>query len=683
MQNRAYSVLQIKSINEDMRIIRGTATTPEPDRMGDIVEPLGVSFKNPLPLLWQHKHDQPVGEVRFDKPTKKGIEFTAKLAKSDTPGTLKDRLDEAWESIKIGLVKAVSIGFKAIEFSFLKETDGIHFLKTEVWELSLVTIPANTQANISAIKAVDSEALAASGHESAELERPQRKRPGVAGKQATRLEPKMKTIAEQIAAVEAKRAANCARMDELMAKAAEDGRVLESAEEEEYDTLKQENKNLDNHLTRLRDHAERMKETAKPAGQENEGEEQAASPAAAAAASGGALALREHQRTLAGSAIKFVKPKIEPGTIFVRLAMALMAGKGDLTRTREWVKSMPWNDQTPEVGKILETDPTRLAYELQQRAAIGVGTTIDATWASPLIAYTQAAAEFAEFLRPATIIGRIPGLRRVPFNIQVPRMTAGASVGWVGENAPKPVSSEAFDTITLRWAKAAGIVVLTQELMRFSNPAAEALVRADLSRAMAQFLDAQFVDPTVAAVTNVSPASITNGVTAVTPTGTTASAFRADVKTLLAPLLTANIPLDSGVWIMHTSLAISLSLMQNSLGQQVFPGMTKTGGTLLGFPVIASTNVPATGGSPADGYALIFAIADEIMLADDGNTVIDASDQASIQMDTAPDSPPSASTPVVSFWQMNFVGLRAERWINWQKRRTQAVQYMAGTKYAE
>ena len=111
--------------------------------------------------------------------------------------------------------------------------------------------------------------------------------------------------------------------------------------------------------------------------------------------------------------------------------------------------------------------------------------------------------------------------------------------------------------------------------------------------------------------------------------------------------------------------------------------MTKTGGTLLGFPVIASTNVPATGGSPADGYALIFAIADEIMLADDGNTVIDASDQASIQMDTAPDSPPSASTPVVSFWQMNFVGLRAERWINWQKRRTQAVQYMAGTKYAE
>ncbi|HEY0725146.1 MAG TPA: hypothetical protein VGD41_14335, partial [Pyrinomonadaceae bacterium] len=124
MQNRAYSMLQIKSIDEDLRVIRGTATTPTPDILGDVIEPLGVEFKNPLKLLWQHKHDQPIGEVRFDKPTKKGIEFTAKLAKTDTPGTLKARLDEAWESVKLGLVSAVSIGFKALEYSFMKETDG-------------------------------------------------------------------------------------------------------------------------------------------------------------------------------------------------------------------------------------------------------------------------------------------------------------------------------------------------------------------------------------------------------------------------------------------------------------------------------------------------------------------------------------------------------------------------------
>ena len=47
----AYSILDIKQVDEDQRMIRGVATTPEPDRAGDIVEPLGIKFRNPIPLL--------------------------------------------------------------------------------------------------------------------------------------------------------------------------------------------------------------------------------------------------------------------------------------------------------------------------------------------------------------------------------------------------------------------------------------------------------------------------------------------------------------------------------------------------------------------------------------------------------------------------------------------------------
>lgn len=153
--NRAYSVLDVKSVDTEQRIIRGTATTPSPDRVGDIVEPLGVSFKNPMPLLWQHKSDKPVGTVSFDKPTKGGITFEARLAKIDEPGTLKDRIDEAWQSVKAGLVRAVSIGFRSLEHSFIEGTGGIRFLQSEVMELSLVTIPANADATITAIKEFD------------------------------------------------------------------------------------------------------------------------------------------------------------------------------------------------------------------------------------------------------------------------------------------------------------------------------------------------------------------------------------------------------------------------------------------------------------------------------------------------------------------------------------------------
>jgi len=114
MNNRAYSVLHVKAVEEDARVIRGIATTPSPDRVGDIVDPEGVKFQNPMPLLWQHQHDMPVGTVKFNKPTKDGITFEARFAKAEQSQTLKDRIDEAWESVKLGLVSAVSIGFHQI-----------------------------------------------------------------------------------------------------------------------------------------------------------------------------------------------------------------------------------------------------------------------------------------------------------------------------------------------------------------------------------------------------------------------------------------------------------------------------------------------------------------------------------------------------------------------------------------
>src|SRR5262245_45933334 len=699
MQNRAYSTLQVKGVDADLRVFKGWATTPSPDRLGDVIEPLGVKFTNPLPLLWQHKHDKPIGQVMFKTPTKAGIEFEAKIARTDVPGPFKDRLDEAWESVKLGLTPAVSIGFKADKFSFLKDGDGIRFEETNVMELSLVALPANSEATISAFKSLDRSlealspatvsairsfdhaALAASGHQDAACERPVR--PGVTGSRkatSTRLElPMPKTIAEQISATEAKRAANVAAQAELMRKAEEDGRVLEADEEIKYDEFKVENINLDNHLVRLRDHAEQLKAIApKPAGQENEINPPGQMPA-----------IREHQSHLQNGAarvprIQIISPKVEPWQPFVRYARAMCVGKGNMQEAREWAAKQSWaSDHTPEVVKMLEIHPLDLAHELLLRTAVSEGTTFGTTYASPLIVATQAAAQFADYLRPGTILGKLTSLRATPFNVVVPRMTTGASTSWVGESAPKPVTSEAYDSITLRWAKAAAIIVLSQELIRFSNPKAEEIVRDDLRRAMTEFLDRQFIDPSVAAVSNVSPASVLNGVSSVTPTGTTASAFRADFKTLLAPIITANIPLDTGTWIMHPTTALSLGAMQNSLGQDVFRGISKDGGSLMGFPVVTSTNVPAAGGSPADGYLIAFIVQNEVLLADDGVTIIDSSDQASIQMETAPDSPPTASSAYVSLWQLNWVGLRVERWITWLKRRSQAAQYIQGARYAE
>jgi HK97 family phage prohead protease len=154
--NRAYSMLEVRAFDEDARKFSGVATTPSVDRVGDIIDPLGVKFDNPLPLLHQHRHDAPIGTVRFKKPTKDGIEFEAEIAKVEEPGPLKDRTDTAWGEVKYGLVRATSVGFRPIEYSFM-DTGGVRYSEVEVYELSIVSIPANAEAIISTVKSIDQQ----------------------------------------------------------------------------------------------------------------------------------------------------------------------------------------------------------------------------------------------------------------------------------------------------------------------------------------------------------------------------------------------------------------------------------------------------------------------------------------------------------------------------------------------
>ena len=96
------------------------------------------------------------------------------------------------------------------------------------------------------------------------------------------------------------------------------------------------------------------------------------------------------------------------------------------------------------------------------------------------------------------------------------------------------------------------------------------------------------------------------------------------------------------------------------------------GGTYKGLTVITSQ---AAG---ANVIALQPAL---ILYADDGGVTIDASQEASLQMDSAPASPADATTVLVSLWQTNTVGLRAERFVNWAKANANAVKYLTATAW--
>ena len=138
MLKRAYTLLDIKSVDAEKRIITGLATSASTDSYGDVVEPDGAEYNLPIPLLWQHDAKSPIGEVFAAKSTKAGIEISARIAKSETPGKLKDLLDFAWESIALKLVRGLSIGFRSLEESYDKATGGFHFIR---WQWLIMRLP--------------------------------------------------------------------------------------------------------------------------------------------------------------------------------------------------------------------------------------------------------------------------------------------------------------------------------------------------------------------------------------------------------------------------------------------------------------------------------------------------------------------------------------------------------------
>jgi hypothetical protein len=101
MQNRAYSFLEVKSFDDRKRIIQGVATTPTVDRSATSssrwVNPLRQSARLPLAAPAR----QPIGMSSSTSRPQDGITFKAEFVNPEEPeDALKDRLDEAWQSIK-------------------------------------------------------------------------------------------------------------------------------------------------------------------------------------------------------------------------------------------------------------------------------------------------------------------------------------------------------------------------------------------------------------------------------------------------------------------------------------------------------------------------------------------------------------------------------------------------------
>jgi HK97 family phage major capsid protein len=352
-----------------------------------------------------------------------------------------------------------------------------------------------------------------------------------------------------------------------------------------------------------------------------------------------------------------VKPNAPKGSAFTRVAMVMARAKGNLAIAKSLAEDH-FKDDAIVTGIV--------------KAAASAGTTTVAQWAGNLIYPEQYAGDFIEMLYPQTILGRL-NLRKIPFNVRVSSQISGTSVGWVGEATPAPVTAAGFDSVKLGWNKVAALAVFSDELIKFSSPAAEALVQADLLKATAQGLDRSFLS-SAAAVADVSPAGVLNGVTGIAAGGTDALALIADVQKVVGPFIAANIDLSRATFAMSPARALAIGSMRNALGAKYFPDMTVNGGVLENFPVLTSNNIP--------GDKIVFLVPDEIYLSEDAGPQIESSTEASILMSTTPVAD-AATAQLVSMFQSGMVAVKIGQFINWQARRPGlCASLITGAAYA-
>lgn len=650
--HRAFSQFTVKAVDDVKGVIEGVASTPEPDRVDDIVEPEGASFRLPMPLLWQHDGLAPVGIVERAVVAARGIRIRARIdmGEPDDPPAMRFRLQEALRSVQRGLVRGLSIGFRPLEVSRL-ETGGLRFLRWDWFELSLVTIPAQAEASITNIK-----------HYACDPYRPRdRSHSLMTGRKSV---PKskgidMKTIGEQIADLQKRKSALKATLSELGKK--------ELTDEGLTDEEKKEFRDLDAELEEVEGREKRLLRIEALNGGAQAKAVDGRSREAASEARGDDAPQRGEKRFE-----PTLKRENDQGLGMARV-IKCFAGAELMRTSPQQIADSFYKDYDPRVGMFVNV----MTYT---KAAVSGGNIGDAAWAGSVAGAQDLINDFLTFLRAGTILGRfgqngIPALRRMPLNSALNGLVGGLTGFMVGEALGTPLSKGAVNNQPLLPFEAAGATVISKKNLKYANGPLEAAIRDDLVASIREVEDKGFIDPQFAAGAT-RPASITNGLTPIVSSGADAAAVRADLQALIEPLETANMNPEEVVLIMNSRLARALSLMRTEFGAvREFPDMTPRGGELETYPVIASNNVP---------LGQITALhAPSIAYGDDDGMDVEADPSAAVQMDNAPTQ--SAATPtataVVSMRQTRSIYMQATHYVSWLKLRANSVATINNAAY--
>ena len=289
-----------------------------------------------------------------------------------------------------------------------------------------------------------------------------------------------------------------------------------------------------------------------------------------------------------------------------RLIRALAAGKGDPQKAAAFAQKA-WKDEA--IVKALQTDEGEAG-----------GYLVPEEYSSQLI----------EYLRPLAVVRRMNPVI-IPMEtgtMSMPAVTGGASAEYIGEGTNVPKSQPTFGQVKLTWKKLACLVPISNDLIRFSSPKADEVVRNDLVGAMAQREDAAFIRDDG---NNDKPKGLLNWIA-------TANKFDANETVNLA-----NVTIDLAKaiyylrknetkflncgWILSPGSELYLRTIRDSNGNFAFKGEMDQG-RLFGFPFGVTTQVPDNLGDGEDESEIYFVDFADAAIGESSRVEIEISSEA-------------------------------------------------------
>ncbi|GBR00519.1 phage major capsid protein [Acetobacter oeni] len=328
-------------------------------------------------------------------------------------------------------------------------------------------------------------------------------------------------------------------------------------------------------------------------------------------------ALRRMRRKSGASVAAQAAKKLDKGAVVGAMIRMIANGNGSRADTLAASKSL-YGERSP-ITKALST---------------GTGA------AGGFIVPPDYVAQVIEYLYPLTVV-RSSGPRVLPMprgTMTLPRQSQTATAGYGAELAAIPTSEQRLDNIVASYKKLTALVPVSNDLMRYSDPAIDAFVRDDLVQIIARREDLAFIrgdglNDSPRGFKSFCPATnvITAGTTAgVTDLATILQTVNQGLTGAITKLRMANVPVISPVWIMNPRTEMFLYSLLNALGVYVYRDEMNEG-KILGIPYKTTTQIPVnlTSGNVTDLSEIYLVEMTQALLLDSMSMELSVSREAS------------------------------------------------------